>query len=152
MILNEVVMAKAKIIGAASSVQVWVSGAHVQREDNVYHVHVENADRKSQKVSGYQHEAAYRALADVMVDEHMQNTTQLLIHTGNDVLFSGLIRPRHTKEAHLHRHEEAIEALVALFDVVQIKFVKQRKAVPVSGIVDRKLMKRPLGKSDGLII
>ena len=48
---------------------------------------------------GWQHEAAYRALAEKMIEEHREGTTELAIVTGNDVLEAHLITVVHRATA-----------------------------------------------------
>lgn len=145
-------MAKQKVVGVRKTVQIWVSGSHALTAEGAVHVHIENNDREDQKSGGYQHEAAYRSLIDLMVGEHLSSTTELLIRTGNDVLFRGLTNPRLTDKEHLHRHEELVEAMRVLFDVVRIRHEEQHKAVPARGSALRKVLSRPLGHKDGQVI
>lgn len=145
-------MAKQKVVGSRKTVRVWISGSHAQLDDLAVHVHVENDDKESRKTEGFQHEAAYQALIDVMIREHVDNTTELLIHTGNDVVVRGLLHPGLTDKEHLHRHEEIVKSLTPLFDVVMIEHRKQRKALPITGSASRAVLARPLGHGQGHVI
>ncbi|UVI38380.1 hypothetical protein [Qipengyuania spongiae] len=139
--------------GSSQRVRVWISGSHREDEGEAVQVQViGDEDVMASQHSGWQHEAAYRALAELMMEEHRNGTTELAIVTGNDVLEAHLMRNRPPKDRHHSRNVELVAALRPLFDIVRISKGSQVHAQPTEIGGARTVLGRPLGDQDGRIL
>ncbi|GMN14863.1 hypothetical protein [Altererythrobacter sp. MTPC7] len=145
-------MALSKGSGANPAVRVWVSGASSGPSPGTTRVHIENDDREDTEREGYQHQGAYEALIDVMLEEHRSGTTDLVVETGNRTLLDHLVHGAPVEKEHLLRDFEIVGVLKRLFDTVRLKFVAQERALPKVGGSRHSVLGRPSGNQDGDVI
>ncbi len=102
-------MALASITKTSQTASVWVSGSHRTVKGSAKQaLIIDDQQANASQDDGHQHEAAYKSLINVMLREHRSATTDLIIETGNDVIYKHLLSATRPGKAHLTRNWEIV--------------------------------------------